>query len=138
MPPYEIALFYRNLKKWLFQKKSDFDGKNQVKVKKMMKPKMVRTVHRNILYRMDLEIWREKSGIWRKRKKGCFQKWGLKKWKKVKVWDSKWGLLGRFQMEKYSKIYSGPNPHHPGSIFIYKIIILKKNHRKSTKIKKNQ
>ena len=69
MAPYEITLFYRNLKKLLFLKKSDFDGKNQVKVKKMMKPKMVRMVHRNILYSVDLEICREKSELGRKSKK---------------------------------------------------------------------
>ena len=58
---YEFQLFYRNLKKWLFPKKSDFDGNFQVKVKKMMKPKMVPMVHRNILYRMDWGIRDSKS-----------------------------------------------------------------------------
>ena len=81
MALYEITLFYRNLKKWLFLKKSDFDGKNQVNVKKMMKPKMVRMVHRNILYSVDLEICREKNELGRKSKKWRFLKWGLKKWK---------------------------------------------------------
>ena len=137
MSPYEISLFYRNLKKWLFPKKLDFDEKNQVNFKKMMKTKMVRMVHRNILYEVDLEICDSKSWIWRKSKKWRFLKWSLKKWK-WRFWDSKWGLLGCFQRQKYFKIYSGPIRHHPGSIFIYKIIFLNKNHWKSAKIKKNR
>ena len=62
-----------------FMKKSDFDGRNQIKVKKMMKPKMVRMVHRNILYSVDLEICREKSELGRKSKNGRFVKWCLEK-----------------------------------------------------------
>ena len=50
---YEFILFYRNLKKSLFLKKLDFDANYQVKIKKMMKPKMVPTVHTNILYSVD-------------------------------------------------------------------------------------
>ena len=51
----------------------------------------------------------------------------------MEVWGSKWGVSGSFQRRKYSKIYSGLIRHHPGSILIYKIIVLKKNHRKSEK-----
>ena len=137
LAPYEISLFYRKLKKWYFPKKWDIDGKNQVKVKKMMKPKMVRMVHRNIFYDRDLEICDSKSRIWRKSKNWHFQKWSLKRWK-LRFWDSKWGLLCCFQRRKYSKIYSIPIRHHPGSIFIYKIIFSNKNHWKSGEIKKNR
>ena len=37
------------------------DGKLQVKVKKILKPKMVRMVHMNIFYRIDLKICDSKS-----------------------------------------------------------------------------
>ena len=137
LTPYEIVLFYRNLKKWLFPKKLDFDWKNQVNFKKVMKTKMVRMVRRNILYDGDLEICDSKSELGRKSKKWHFQKWSPKKWK-LRFGDSKWGLLGRFQRRKYYRIYSGVIRHHPGSIFIYKIICLNKNHWKSAKIKKNR
>ena len=48
-----IYPFYRNLKKYFFLKKLYFDGNYQVKVEKMMKPKMVPMVHTNILYSVD-------------------------------------------------------------------------------------
>ena len=51
------------------------------------------------------------------------------------TYDPKWGLCGRFQIQTYRKIYSGPIPHHPGSILIYKIIFPKTNHRE---IKQNR
>ena len=44
-------------------------GKNQVKVKKVMKTKMVRMVHRNILYDVDLEMCDSKSELGRNSKK---------------------------------------------------------------------
>ena len=73
MPPYEFAFFLQKPEKvTFFKKKLDFDEKNQVKVKKMMKPKMVRMVHRNILYEVDLEICDSKSWIWRKSKNDVF------------------------------------------------------------------
>ena len=53
---YELTLSYRNLKKSCFLKKQYVDGKYQVEINKMMKPKMVPMVHRNILYRMDFKL----------------------------------------------------------------------------------
>ena len=53
---YEFTLFYRNLKNWFVLKKLYVDGKYQVEIKKVMKPKMVPMVHRNILYRMDFKL----------------------------------------------------------------------------------
>ena len=45
----------------------------------LLKTKMVRTVHRNILYRMDLKICDSKRGFGTKSRDRFFQKWGLKK-----------------------------------------------------------
>ena len=130
------AFFTETWKSDFFQKKWDHDWKNQVKVKKVMKTKMVRMVCRNILYDGDLEICDSKSWIWRKSKKWHFLKRSLKKWKS-RFWDSKWSILGGLQRQKYFKIYSGVIRHHPGSISIYKIIFLNKNNRKSAKIEKS-
>ena len=134
MPPYEITFFCRNLKKWLFPKMF-FGNVFPYPDIFLLKTKMVRMVRRNILYSGDLEICREKSELGRKSKKWHFLKWGLEKWK-WRFGGSKWDALGRFQMQTYSKIYSGPIRHHPGSIFIYKIIFPKKIHRKSIKSRK--
>ena len=61
--------FLQKVAKVAFSKKSNFDWENHVKVKKLMKPKMVRMVHRNILYDVDLEIRDSKSELGRKSKK---------------------------------------------------------------------
>ena len=45
------------------------DGKLQVKVKKILKPQMVRMVHMNIFYRMDLKICGPKNEFLTKTKK---------------------------------------------------------------------
>ena len=103
----------------------------------LLKTKMVRTVHRNILYSVDLKICDSKRGFGMKSKNGRFQKWGLKS-RKSRFWGSKWGLWGRFQRQKYFKIYPGLIPHHLGSIPIYKNSFLKKNQQKSSQIKKHR
>ena len=136
MLTYEIILFYRSCKKWLFLKIRFCCNVSPYPDDFSLKTKMVRMVHRNILYSVDLEICREKSELGRKGKKWHFRKLGLRG-VKSEVWRSKWGVSGSFQRQKYSKIYSGLIRHHPGSIFIYKIIFPKKNNRKSIKIDKN-
>ena len=53
---------------------------------------------------------------------------------------SKFGLWDRSRRQKYSKIYVGLIPHHPGSIFMYKTPIPKKiceNQEKLIKISLN-
>ena len=102
----------------------------------LLKTKMVRTVHRNILYSVDLKIRDSKRWFGTKSQKWLFQKWGLEN-RKFEFGSSKWNLWGRFQRQKYSKIYPGPIPRHPGSIFIYKKLISKKNLQKSIKINEN-
>ena len=105
--------------------------KNLVNFKQMMKPKMVRMVRRNILYDGDLEICDSKSELGRKSKQLRFRKFGLRGGQ-IQVWGSKWSLLNRFQRRKCSSIYSGLIRHHPGSIFIYKIMFVKKHIEKKT------
>ena len=136
MAPYEIIFFTEISKVDFFQNSSFFGNVFPYPDDFLLKPKMVRMVPRNILYSGDLEICREKSELGRKSKNGRFRKLGLREGK-IEAWGSKWGLLGCFQSQAYPKIYSGLIRHHPGSIFIYKIIFLKKNHRKSIKSRKN-
>ena len=137
MPPYEITFSLTEIANSDFFPKIHFFG-NAFPYPDdfLLKTKMVRMVRRNILYSVDLEICREKSELGRKSKKWHFRKWRGGEWK-WRFWDSKWGVSGSFQRRKYSKIYSGLIRHHPGSIFIYKIIFPKKNNRKSIKIDKN-
>ena len=75
---YEFQLFYRNLKKWLFPQIRFFGNVFPYLDNFLLKTKMVRTVHRNILYSVDWGIRDSKRGFGRKSKNGHFQKWGLK------------------------------------------------------------
>ena len=133
---YEFTFFYRNLKNLFFCQNPFFGNGFPYLGDFLLKTKMVRTVHRNIVYKIDWKICDSKSGFGTKSQNGRFQKWGLKM-RKLRFWVSKWSLWGRFQRRKYSKIYPGLIPHHPGSRFIYKTHFLKKNHLKSSKFKKN-
>ena len=73
----EFAHFHRSFKKSHFPKKCDFDDKNQVKVKKVLKTKMVPTVHTNIFYELDLEVSELKHEFLMKTPQMGFQKNGL-------------------------------------------------------------
>ena len=55
-PPENLLIFTEILKSNFFPKKCDFDDKNQVKVKKVLRTKMAPTVHANIFYELDLEV----------------------------------------------------------------------------------
>ena len=57
----EFTLSQRNLKKYFFSKSYSLIEKNHVEIKKIVKPTMVRMVHRNILYSVDLKICDSKS-----------------------------------------------------------------------------
>ena len=56
-----LSFFTEAWKSDFLQKKLDFDEKKTCQIQKMMKPKMVRMVRRNILYDVDLEICDSKS-----------------------------------------------------------------------------
>ena len=123
LSPMNLHCFTEISKKMFFPKNRDFGNVFPYNEDVLLKTKMVRTVHRNILYSVDLKIRDSIRGSGTKSQKWHFQKWCLKNWK-LRFWGSKWGLWSRSRRQKYSKIYSGLIPHHPNSIFIYKKLIL--------------
>ena len=62
---YEFQLFYGNLKKWLFPQIRFFGNVFPYPDIFLLKTKMVRTVHRNILYSVDWGIRDSKRGFGR-------------------------------------------------------------------------
>ena len=69
-----IYYFLKKSEKVTFCQKARFWWKFQVEIKNMMKPKMVRTVHRNILYSVDLKICDSKVSFRRNLKIDDFDK----------------------------------------------------------------
>ena len=81
-----ICSFSQKSQKVIFSKKCDFDDKNQVKVKKVLKTKMVPTVHTNIFYELDLEISEVKRAFLTKTPQMGFSKNRALR-TKIKFWD---------------------------------------------------
>ena len=116
----------------LFSKRICFGKEFPYRDDCLPKTKMVRMVHMNIFYRMDLEIRDQKSEFWTKT-----ENWGFQKMKNS-VLGSKIDFWACFQDQNDFSKYSGPFRNHPGSISIYRNIIFNKISPKSRKIDKNK
>ena len=119
--------------------KCDFDDKNQVKVKKVLKTKMVPTVHTNIFYELDFEISELNHAFLTKTPQMGFSKnWALRT--KIKFWDSKWtsGLVFKTEIvPKHIPSNFWPFPTHFSLIKTRFLMEIGGNPDKSRKINKN-
>ena len=75
----------------------------------------------------------QKEALRRKAKIEILKKLDLKT-RNRRFGESEWGLLGGSRDGNCSQRYPGLIRHHPGSIFIYKTIVLKENRWKSINI----